>query len=162
MPNHVGNPSIAIAMSALTISEQIAAPRDKVFDKLIDYPSFADTFSAIKKAEVLTEGEIGVGTRFRETRLMFGKEATEEMTIAEFDRPSRIVYTAASHGCSYRTAHELIEKDGGTELSLTFEGKGVSLMGKVMSGLMGWMMKGACHKAMTKDLAELKSALEDG
>ena len=149
-------------MPCLTVTEQIAAPREAVFDKLIDYANCAETISAITKVEVLTEGEVGVGTRFRETRVMFGKEASEEMEIAEFDRPSLLVYTAASHGCSYRSTHRLVEKDGGTELSLEFDGKGVSLMGKVMSGLMGWMMKGACRKAMSKDLAELKSALEGG
>ena len=79
-----------------------------------------------------------------------------------FDRPSLLVYTAASHGCSYRSTHRLVEKDGGTELSLEFDGKGVSLMGKVMSGLMGWMMKGACRKAIQGDFADLKAALEGG
>ena len=147
-------------MASVTVTEHIRAPREQVFAKLIDYENFPDFISAITSVELLTEGEIGVGTRFRETRVMFGKEASEEMEIVEFERPSRLVYTAASHGCSYRSTHELTEKDGGTELSMTFEGRGVSFMGKVMSGLMGWMMKSACRKAIVKDFADLKSALE--
>jgi uncharacterized protein YndB with AHSA1/START domain len=147
-------------MPSLTVTQQIDASREVVFDKLTDYSSAADTYSAITKMELLTEGEVGAGTRFRETRVMFGKEATEEMTIEELERPSRLLLTAASHGCSYRSTYHLAEKDGGTELSLTFEGRGVSFMGKLMSALMGWMMKGACRKAMSKDFADLKAAVE--
>jgi hypothetical protein len=147
-------------MPSLTVTQHINASREVVFDKLTDYGSAADTYSAITKMELLTEGEVGAGTRFRETRVMFGKEASEEMTIEEFDRPSRMLITAASHGCSYRSTYNLAEKTGGTELSLTFEGKGVSFMGKLMSALMGWMMKGACRKAVTNDFADLKVAVE--
>lgn len=147
-------------MASVTVTEHIRAPREQVFAKLIDYENFPDFISAITSVELLTEGEIGVGTRFRETRVMFGKEASEEMEIVEFERPSRLVYTAASHGCRYRSTHELVEKNGGTELSLHFEGKGISFVGKLMSGLMGWMMSSACRKAIAKDFSDLKRALE--
>ena len=76
-------------MAQFTIDKYIEAPREVVFDAALDLHSVAENIRGIEKLEVLTEGPIGLGTRFRETRIMFKKEATEVMEITVFERPSR-------------------------------------------------------------------------
>lgn len=63
---------------------EIAAPRAEVFEAFADLTNLANTVKAITQVELLTEGPIGVGTRFKETRVMFGKEASEIMEITQF------------------------------------------------------------------------------
>lgn len=59
------------------------------------------------KIELLTDLPVGEGTRFKETRIMFKREATEEMEFVEFDAPN--VYTLGSYscGCEFRMDTDL-------------------------------------------------------
>ncbi|MDV8008132.1 hypothetical protein [Rhodococcus sp. IEGM 1318] len=48
-----------------------------------------------------------VGTKWRETRKMMGKEATEDMWVTEVEAPSRTVVKANSHGMNYTSGFTL-------------------------------------------------------
>lgn len=143
-------------MTTYSSAIEIAAPVDVVFDRCTDLHSWADTITAIQKIEVLTEGPVGVGTRFRETRKMFGREATEEMEYLEFERPSSYLLGAESNGCRYRTRF-LFESvgDGGDRTKLTFEfnAEPLNLFARIMSFLMKPLVK--------KIMGEVKKDLED-
>ena len=60
------------------MSEHVTAPREVVFEVAADFHNAAElNIQGIDSLEVLTDGPIGVGTRFRETRVMMGKSSTE-------------------------------------------------------------------------------------
>lgn len=67
---------------------QIKAPREQVFAAFTDLPNLADKVTAITEIEMLTSGPVGVGTKFKETRIMFGKESSEVRKSPAF--PPRI------------------------------------------------------------------------
>ena len=69
----------------LTVSKQISAPHQAVFEKFTDFAHVAENVRGIERMEILTDGPIGQGTRFRETRIMFNREATEEMEITDWE-----------------------------------------------------------------------------
>lgn len=146
----------------LSVSESIRAPIGEVFAALTDLESYADRIPAIQKVEVLTDGEVRVGTRFRETRVMFGKQASETMEFTELDPPRGYLLEAHSHGAHYLTRHTLTEQGDVTVLEMSFEGRPETAMARVMTTLMGWMMKGSMRRALTADLAALKQSLEEG
>ena len=146
-------------MTQFTIEKYIEAPREVVFDTALDLHSAAENIRGIEKMEVLTEGPIGLGTRFRETRIMFKKKATEVMEIAVFERPSRYVFTAESHGSKYLTSYGLVQEGSGTKLVLTFTAEPQTFSTKVMGVIFSFMLK-ACISAMEKDLDDLKSVVE--
>ena len=75
-------------MHLLTVTETVAAPAARVFERATDIRSWQDTIDAIDRIEMLAEGPAGVGTRFRETRTMMGKEAREEMEVTAFEPPA--------------------------------------------------------------------------
>ena len=137
----------------------IKAPRQRVFGQAIDVANWDKIVTAIEKIEILTPGPIGVGTRFRETRKMFGQEASEEMTFAEFEPGSRFLLTAHSHGTRYRTEHMFSDYRDGTRLMITFEGKPVSHAARLMSPF-GWLMCWSLQNMLAGDLDDLKSAVE--
>jgi Polyketide cyclase / dehydrase and lipid transport len=135
-----------------------AAPAD-VFAIAADIGHWPDVISAIESIELLTPGAVGIGTRFRETRKMFGKSATEEMTVAEFAPPHRFVLTAHSHGTAYRTVHTLEPVGAGTRLRVLFEVTPTSLLARIMAPV-GWLLLGTLKRQIAADLADMKRAAE--
>jgi hypothetical protein len=63
-----------------------------------DLDGAAERVDGIQKLEKLTDGPVGLGTRFRETRRMFRKEAAEEMEFTAFE-PGRS-YGVCCDACS--------------------------------------------------------------
>jgi uncharacterized membrane protein len=144
----------------MTMDKRINAPVDRVFDVFTDLRSAPQRVRGIKALEVLTEGPVGKGTRFRETRVMWGKEATETMEFTEFRPNSMYAVEANSCGCHYRSEFHFRPDGGATDVRMTFGGTPLTTGAKIMSALMGWMVKGACRKAMDQDLEDLKAAAE--
>ncbi|MGM0575218.1 MAG: SRPBCC family protein [Myxococcota bacterium] len=116
----------------ISISEAIHAPIEAVFDAMTDPEGHAERIPAITRCEVLTDGPVGAGTRFRETRVMFGKEATEEMEFTEFDRPHGYLLEAHSHGMNYRTRHTLTREGDAIRVTLDFHGTLQNPVARVM------------------------------
>ena len=147
-------------MQPITASKRLNAPLDTVWEVMADFENAADRIQAIVKLEVLTDGPVGLGTRFRETRIMFKKEATEEMEITVWDPPNSYTTEADGCGCHYTTVITCEGDGDGTRVTTSMSIVPTSTFGKIMSALTGWMMKGACAKAFAKDLEDLKAFVE--
>ena len=106
----------------IIVEVRVSAPVERVFAAATDIPCWPETIEAITRVEMLTEGPVAVGTRFREARTMFGREETEEMTVQELTPPERFVLTAENHGTRYRAVHTFVAEGSGTRLKLAFEG----------------------------------------
>lgn len=147
-------------MAGLECSTRVEASPQRVFDVITDLPGAAERISAIKSLEVLTDGEFGVGTRFRETRVMFGKEATEEMEVIAMVPGERYTTEAESCGCRYESVMSVVPDGNGARLTMSFDGTPLTFFGKIMSAVMWPMLKGAMRKAVSADLADIKKAAE--
>lgn len=138
----------------------IDAPWTHVFTIVTDVRGWPQRIPAISAVSVITPGPVAVGTRFSETRTMFGRSATEEMMVAELVVPERFVVTADNHGTRYRAEHLLTEEmPRCTRLRLVFSGVPVSLMARLLTPL-GWLMKASVRRMILADLAALKRASE--
>ena len=110
-------------MAAIVCKRRIEASPADLFEVVTDLEGAADRISAITNLEVLSEGPFAVGTRWRESRVMFKKEHTEEMWITEFEPGRRYVTEANSCGSVYHCTIS-VEPDGtGAILSMTFDSK---------------------------------------
>ncbi|MBM4108632.1 MAG: SRPBCC family protein [Phycisphaerae bacterium] len=146
-------------MKQVVAIETMDVPPERAFSVLTDLAHAAGRVKGITKLEVLTPGMVGKGTRFRETRVMFGKEATEEMEITAFDPPRSYTVEAWSHGCHYVSVLAVRPDEAGSVVEMTFSATPLSFMAKVLSPLMGLMAR-SCRKMMRQDLADLKAAAE--
>lgn len=144
----------------ISSSVVIAATPERVWSAITDPSRWTTMIPAIKKVEPLTDQPFGVGFRWRETRVMFGREATETMEIAQSTRLKSYVATAGSHGCNYVTTITLTPVSGGTQLSFDFRGDATTFVAKVMSAIMAPFMGGLMRKCLNADLAGIKSAIE--
>lgn len=143
----------------IRITRLIAAPVDLTFQVFSDVENIAERIEGITQLEVLSEVKHGVGTRWRETRVMFGQAATEVMEISAFQPNQSYEVVAASHGTRYHSRYTFTEKDGGTHVEMVFTGTPVSFMAKLMAPV-GLLMKGSTQKALEADMDDLKAFCE--
>lgn len=145
----------------ITVSENIGAPREDVWRLITDIDSWEDTISGIVGVEVIDRPNSGVvGLKWRETRVMFGKEADETMWITAAE-PNRFYETRAeSHGSIYTTRLSLDDANENTVLTMQFSAKPTSIAAKMMSA-MTFMFSGTLRKMLEKDLADIRQAAEN-
>lgn len=148
-------------MPKVSAETHIAADVNRVFDAFADVPNWANQVSAIKRIEMLTEGAIGVGTRFKETRVIFKKEATETMEFTSFDRPSQFTLEAESCGAHHVTVHRFTPDGNGTKVTVEMTSTAVTFFAKLMTPLSGLMLK-SCAKLFMRDLEDVRAILEGG
>ena len=63
-------------MSTITILRTIDAPKEKVFNTIADIRNFSKAVPDIVKVEFVSDSMTGLGTRFKETRIISGREHT--------------------------------------------------------------------------------------
>jgi carbon monoxide dehydrogenase subunit G len=133
---------------------------DRAFAVFTDLEAVGDRLSAIEEIELLTDGPIRVGTRWKETRELMGQSATEEMEIVEFDAPRRLVAQAESYGTRYTTQFEFEPEGAGTRIRVTFRAEPQSWTARAMSTVLGGTMMGSVQEMLAQDLADLKAWIE--
>ena len=138
----------------VTVECTTRAPAEIAYATHLDVMQWPRFVRGIEKVEMLTQGPPRVGSRFRETRLMFGRRASEEMTIAELVPAQRQVLTAENHGTRYTATATFTPQEGGTLIRLHFEGAPVSLLARLMSGL-AMLMAGTVRKQLQADLDDV-------
>ena len=149
-------------MADISLSRRIDAPIEKVWSAITDLERSAETISSILKIERLGAGSgFDVGTRWRETRKFFGKQATEEMEVTAIEPLRSYVVKADSHKVHYISEFSVEEAGGQTLLSMTFDAEPQGPLTKLMAETVGRLMKGATRKALQKDLDEIAKAVED-
>ncbi|MEO1614269.1 MAG: SRPBCC family protein [Planctomycetota bacterium] len=143
----------------LTIHEVVDAPIEQVFDVFSNFRDAADRVEGIKRVEMITDGPIGLGSRFRETRVMFGREATEEMEITRFQPNKEYVVEAESCGAHFQTVFRFRPEGDQTSVEMEMTTRAITVMAKLMSPL-SFMMAGTMKKCVLDDIRQLKQYCE--
>ena len=141
-------------MRELVATHDSTATPDSVWTVLTDLDNATANISAIQKVERLDDsGGFDIGTSWRETRTMFGKTATEDMTVTEID-PGR------SYTTKYRSTHRVEPIGGGSRITMVFGAEPTGLLAKAFAVTVGRLFDNATRKAIVKDLAEIAAAAE--
>ena len=146
-------------MGNLTMTKQIEAAPEAVFEVFADLDKFADRVSGIVRIERLTDGAVGVGTRFRETRMMFKREATEEMEFTAFEAGRSYTLGCESCGCDYATTFTFRPEGNGTLVEVDMQFRPITFFAKLMMPL-GKLMSGPLKKCIDRDVEDLKAVVE--
>lgn len=85
------------------LTQKIDAPVEAVWAVVTDIGSADAVLSGVDAIELLSDGPYGPGTRWRETRTMFGLKDTVEMEVSESVPPERTVVLAEVGDVIYRT-----------------------------------------------------------
>lgn len=143
-------------MMRTTVARTIDAPIDQVFDTIAHIENFSKAVPDIVNVEFLSDTRKGVGTCFRETRLMRGKEESTELEVTEYVENESIRIVADTHGTIWDTVFTVKSVDGQTRLEMVMDAKAQKLTSKLMNRL----MKGFLQKALEKDMDAVKTYCE--
>ena len=146
----------------IDISQQVAAPAAVVWELITDIEHSPHVISGIQSVQRLDQGTtFDVGTRWRETRVMFGRSASEEMTVTAVE-PGRSYTTSAQHGGTHYTSELAVESTGADTctLSMHFDAEVSGLLNKTLGAVVGKVMEGSTRKLMQQDLADIAEAAE--
>ena len=140
-----------------SLTQHINAPADRVWAVISDIPGSAATLSGIEAVQMLSDGPYGEGTRWKETRKMMGRSETVEMWVAQADAPRSTTVKALQGGADYTTRFTLADRDGGTDLTLTFGAELVNptRWSKLAMAVFGKLGMNMTRKALAKDLADI-------
>lgn len=149
-------------MKPIRMERSVAAPSERVWSVLTDLDRSPEVLSGVDEIERLDGGgRFGVGTRWRETRTIFGKEATEEMWVTAMDPGRSYVVEAESRGVHYRSELGVTaEGDDASRLWMTFDAEPQSLGGRIMGATIGLLFRGSTRKMLAKDLDDVAEVAE--
>ncbi|MFI8966209.1 SRPBCC family protein [Streptomyces sp. NPDC053493] len=152
--------------TSVVVERRVAASPGRVWESITDLRNMPRVLSSVERVEVLTEGGFAVGTRWRETRRMMGRSATEEMTVTVCEPPDRYVTVADSHGMHYVCEIALVP-DGPavaatvTTLRMTFTARPAHDRAPgLLTRLVSRLGARAVARALAKDLNEIRRAVE--
>ncbi len=145
-------------MPTITTTRTIRAPKDKVFRVVSDIREYSKVQPQIVDVQFLTPQQHGVGTRFRETRLMGKAKASTELEVTEFVEGERVRMVSLTSGTLWDTVFTVRPTaDGhGTDLTMTMDAKAQNVFARVMNILFFGMVK----KLVTADVDRVKAACE--
>ncbi len=148
-------------MATVVVTERINAPSDQIFEVMTDIQSWPENISGITEVQVISGPQtLNVGTRWKETRIMFGKQATEEMEVTEFEQNRRYVVESESCGSHFRTEFKFIPVDNyTTDVKMEMVVKANSMFAKLMSPL-GYFLRGTIVKCLKQDFDDARKVCE--
>ena len=143
-------------MPSYTATQLIAASPDRVFEVVAHVDNFKEAIPHIVEVEFLTDVTRGVGTRFRETRLMRGREATTELEVTEYVPSERVRLVSDAGGTIWDSVFTLSPDGEGTRLNLTMEARPYRWPARLSVPIIGGMLR----KALQADMDAVKEHLE--
>lgn len=142
-------------MKGFEFSEYIAKPPKEVFDLISNPANGAKFVDNIKSSKKLTDGPIRVGTKFHETRLMGGKEASTDLLVTSLEPNSHFGISSEVEGIKVEYHYHLTPEGKGTRVRWVCELEASGLR-KMMLPMVAGIMK----KEDGDHLRKLKAHLE--
>lgn len=141
----------------IVASRDVAAPAQRVWDVVTDIEGSPAVLSAVEGVERLDDGSaFGVGTRWRETRTMFGRRSTSEMEVTAVDEPRTYTVVAVDGATTY-TSTITVDPLGADRcvLGMSFEARSRTTIGRLLTATVGRLFAGATRRSLQRDLDDL-------
>lgn len=145
-----------IVEAHITVNATTAA----VWAAATDIARFAELISGVEKIEVIEKPATGlVGLKWKETRILFGKEATVEKWITEAKENEYYTTRAEQDGFVFITTNRVSGSDGNVTLTGIHETQPHGFTAK-LKALPMVFFRGVIRKAILQDLNDIKAAVE--
>ena len=143
-------------MGKTTVTRSIAATPERVFEAVAHIENFSEMVDSITNVEFLSEQRTGVGTRFRETRIMKGRETTTTLEVTEYRPPELVRLVSDEGGTIWDTVFTVRPMGASAQLVMVMDTKPYKLMARIVTPLMSGMVR----KAIESDMDAVKSHCE--
>lgn len=145
-------------MARYSAARTIDAPADRVFETVAQIENFQKALPHITNVEFLTDSHVGVGTRFRETRLMRGREANTELEVTEYVANERVRLVSDAGGTIWDTVFTVEPSEKTTELFMVMEARAYKTMARIVNPLIARTI----GKSIEGDMDAVKVYCESG
>ena len=146
-------------MTRIVATRTIQAPMDAVFKTVADIHRFSQAIPEIVRVEMLSDVKQGIGTRFRETRRMKGREVATELEVIEYVENERVRMVADDgHGTVWDTVFAVRPKNSLTELTLIMDAKSYKWLPKILYPL---LIRPMVKKAIEQNMDSVKAFCEE-
>lgn len=135
-------------MARVETERSIAAPPEDVFQVVAHIEEFQKINPSITKIEFLTDSHTGVGTRFKETRIMKGRESTSTLEVTEYEPPTAVRLVSDEGGTIWDTIFTVTPQGDGSLLNMNMEARPYKLTAKLFTPLIMRMIKNAIEADM--------------
>lgn len=146
-------------MKPVTLTRDIDAPPALVFAAISEPGGFSRHCTAVTSVEVLTDGPVRPGTRFRETRTIMGKPRSEVFEVTAVDPPRSFSLRCDSGGVRWTSRFTVEPAGRGSRLAMTMESECLTFAAKLMTPLF-LLMRGSMVKLIAKDFDDVKASVE--
>lgn len=138
------------------------ADLEHVWQVLTDIDGAPQVLTSVVANERLDGPEYGTGTRWRETRRIFGREETEELWVTEAVAPRSTTIESESGGTRYTTVFTCVPSGLGAKLGVAFSAvtPRPSLAQRIGWALFGKTGMRASQDALQQDLNDIAQVAE--
>ena len=143
-------------MPRTIVRRTIDAPVDFVFRTVSEIDNYSKAIPHIVDVEFLSDIRSGVGSRFRETRLMMGREASTVLEVTEYVENERVRLVSDEGGTVWNSVFIAMPVDGGTELTLMMDATPYKLKSRILVPI----MKMVIRQGLVKDMNAVKDYCE--
>lgn len=130
-------------------------PVSEVFAYVTDVSNLAEWQGGVVEARQVSEGPVGVGTRFTEVRKFLGRRIESALEVTEHEPDRRFSLNVASGPVPFEVRHTFEAIDGGTRIRVEGEGEPGGFF-KMAEPLVARQAK----RTFEHDFATLKDILE--
>ena len=151
-------------MSTVAVTRLVEAPVVEVWRVFTDLSGRCEWLSTVTRVEILTSGDFGARTVWRETRTMpDGTEITEEFLVRECVVPERFVVESPGIGADYRMTYTFVpvtegRHAGGTMVTVVQDGTPTAPAGRFLAFVFGGLAARTVEGALRRDLDDLAAA----
>ena len=135
-------------MANVTVTRRVDAPADVVFRTVAQVEQFSQAVPGILRVEFLSEVKSGVGARFRETRMMMGREASTELEVTEHVENERVRIVSEAGGALWETVFTVVPDGEGAELKMVMDARPQTTSARMTMPLVLGMVRTAVEKDM--------------
>jgi len=144
-------------LAVVTVVRVVRAPVERVFATVAHKRRFAQAIGGVTAIEDLSDVTSGVGTRFRQTRVMNGRETTMDFAVTEYVENERIRIVNETHGTVWDSLFTFAGAPGGTTLRLVMDARGDRPLTRLLLPLVCLLVR----KAVARDIDAVKAYCED-
>jgi uncharacterized protein YndB with AHSA1/START domain len=146
--------------TTIKVFATIAASIERVFGLFTDVEHAPEHVSSIRSVAMLTRRRpFALGTRWRETREVFGGLDSAEMEVTAFERNRAYTITHYKAGVRIETVFVFEPHAEGTNVSIEFTVQTAGLPTGFLTPL-NWAIAGKVRHVLNRDLSDLKQAAE--
>ncbi len=142
-------------MATFAVTTFINRPVQEVFGFMTNPANFAQWQNGTKSAKWASDDPVGVGSIFNSVGEMMGREMKMDLEITQWDPPNVWGIKGQSGPMKFEAISKFKSKDGGTQVTQTFEGE----VGGLFSIAEGLAIK-QLQKQVETDGNTLKKLLE--